>query len=94
MCKKVTLGVLGVALVAGLLFGGKLVPYTQTAVKNIREATQGSVPVSFQIEAARDQLEKIGPEIRDMVHEVAKEKVEIDRLARSGRRSRWRHLPG
>lgn len=81
MCKKVTLGVLAVALVGGLLFGGKLIPYSQTAYRNLRDAAQDRVPVSFQIDAAKDQLERIGPEIRDMVHQVAKEKVEIKRLA-------------
>lgn len=81
MCKKITLGVLGLALVGGLMFGGRLVPYAKTAINKVQRATQETVPVEFQIEAARDQLGRIGPEIQKMVHQVAKEKVAIDRLA-------------
>lgn len=81
MFKKLTLGVLGLLLIGGLLFGGRIIPYTQTAIKQIKASAQGSVPVEFQIEAAKDQLSKIGPEIKNMVHQVAKEKVQIKRLA-------------
>ena len=36
--------------------------------------------ISFQLDAARQQLKAIGPEIKSMVHEVAKEKVQINKL--------------
>lgn len=81
MCKKLTLGVLGAMLVGGLLFGGKLVPYAQTAYQKASSRAQESIPVSFQIDAAKSQLAKIGPEINSMVHTIAKEKVQINRLA-------------
>lgn len=81
MCKKITLGVLGLALVAGLLFGGNLVPYGQTAIQKIRRGVNNSVDVDFQLDAAKNQLEKIGPQIVGMVHEIAKEKVQIKRIA-------------
>lgn len=81
MCKKITLGVVAIAVIGGLLFGGKLIPYTQTAVHNIRHAAQGTVPIEFQIDAAKNELQKIEPEIKSMVHSVAKEKVQINRLA-------------
>lgn len=80
-CKRVTLGVLGLMLVGGLLFGGKVIPYAQTAVKKVRTAAQDTVPVQFQIDAAKDQLAKIGPEIHGMVHKISKEAVQIKRLA-------------
>lgn len=80
MFKKITLGVVAVALLAGLAFGGNLVPYSKTAYNKIRDAANDSVPVSFQLDAARDQLKSIGPEIKSMVHQVAKEKVQINKL--------------
>lgn len=80
MCKKISLGVLGLALIAGLLFGGKLIPYAQTAYSKMRDAANDRVPVEFQIDAAKTQLNKIGPEIQGMVHQIAKEKVQINRL--------------
>jgi chromosome segregation ATPase len=80
MFKKITLGVVAVALLAGLAFGGNLVPYSKTAYNKLKNAANDSVPVSFQLDAARDQLQAIGPEIKSMVHEVAKEKVQINKL--------------
>ena len=80
MCKKLTLGVLGLLLVGGFLFGGKIIPYAQTAVSKIRSSAQESVPVSFQIDAAKKQLAKIGPEIHNMGFQIAKETVQVKRL--------------
>lgn len=80
MCKKVTLGVLGLVVIGGLLFGAKVIPYAQTAYQKVKDSAQESVPVSFQIDAAKSQLAKIGPEIKNMVHQIAKEKVQIKRL--------------
>ena len=82
MCKKLTLGVLGLVLVGGFLFGGNLIPYVSTAVSKARQAAKQQVPISFQIEAATNQLEEINPEIKEMVLQIAKEKVAVDRLER------------
>ena len=78
--KRLTVGALGVALVGGLLFGSNLIPYAQTAFSNVRATAQDSVSVPFQIDAAKGQLAKIGPEIKNMVHQIAKEQVQINRL--------------
>ena len=80
MFKKITFGVVAVALLAGLAFGGRLIPYSKTAYNKFQDATKVAVPISFQLDAARDQLKAIGPEIKSMVHEVAKEKVQINKL--------------
>jgi chromosome segregation ATPase len=81
MLKKLTLGVLGLMLVGGLLFGGKIIPYAKTAVQKVRSAAQDTVPVGYQIDAAKLQLEEIGPEIHNMVQQIAKEEVQVKRLA-------------
>lgn len=81
MCKKMGLGVLGLILAGGFLFGGNLIPYVTTAYNKTSEAVQGQVPVSFQIDAAKEQLKKIQPEIKQMVWQIAKEKAELKRLA-------------
>ncbi len=78
--KRLTVGALGVAMVGGLLFGSNLVPYAQTAFNNLRTTAQSSVSVPFQIDAAKGQLAKIGPEIKNMVHQIAKEQVQVNRL--------------
>ncbi|MEL7497493.1 MAG: hypothetical protein AAFN77_07775 [Planctomycetota bacterium] len=81
MCKKISLGVLGLALIAGLLFGGRLLPYAQTAYQNIQDAADDRVPIDFKIDAAKTQLNKVTNDIQDMVYEIAKEQVQVKRLA-------------
>ena len=80
MCKKLILAGAAVLLVGGLVFGGKILPYAQTAIEQVQDAAGEAVPIEFQIESARTQLENIRPEIHDMVHQIAKEKAEIRRL--------------
>ena len=82
MLKKAAFYGVGLLLVGGLLFGSRIVPYAQTAFKKIRSSAEQSVPLTFQIDAARDQLKKIDPEIKNMVWQIAKEKAEIKRLER------------
>ena len=77
MLKKATFMGLGLLLVGGLLFGSRIGPYAQTAVKKIRNTAEQSVPLTFQIDAARDQLKKIEPEIKNMVWQIAKEKLRL-----------------
>ena len=81
MFKKATLAIAAVLIVGGLLFGGRLIPYAKTAFNKARSAAQESMPIDFQIDAARTQLNAIGPEIKKMVHQIAKEKAQIKRLA-------------
>ena len=80
MFKKLTLGVMGLAIVGGILFGGNLVPYATTAFNKARTAAESQVPISFQIEAAEQQMNKIQPEVQKMVHQIAIEKVAAKRL--------------
>ena len=80
MCKKLSLGALGLLLVGGFLFGGNLIPYVSTAVDKARHAAKQQVGIDFQISAAEKQLGEVGPEIKRMVHQIAKEKVEVKRL--------------
>ena len=82
MFKKITYGLIGAVVLAGVLFGSNLIPYAQTAYNQAKESAQGAVPIEFQIDAARTQLGNIGPEINQMVHQIAKEKAEIKRLNR------------
>ena len=80
MFKKAAYATLGAVLLVGILYGSNLIPYAQTAFKQVKSQAQDAVPIEFQIDAARTQLEKIGPEIKGMVYQIAKEKAEIKRL--------------
>ena len=78
--KKMVVGTLGAVLVGGLLFGSNVVPYAQTAYQRLTDSAQDAVPIAFQIDAAKQQLAKIGPEVNNMYHQIAKEKVQVKRL--------------
>ena len=80
MIKKTLIVVAGLALVTGLLFGRKVMPYASTAFEKVRTSVNEQVPVGFQIDAARKQLEKIEPEIKHMLWQIAKEKAEVKKL--------------
>lgn len=78
--KNLVVGTLGTLLVGGLLFGSNVVPYAQTAYQKLSDSAQDAVPISFQIDAAKQQLAKIRPEVNNMYHQIAKEKVQVKRL--------------
>ncbi len=79
--KKVILLGAGVLLVLGLLFGRNLVPYASTAFDNVRTWANDQVDTNFQIDAARKQLDSVHSSIKPMLWQIAKEEVEINRLA-------------
>lgn len=80
MLKKAALLSGGAILAVALLFGGAFVPYAKSSLNKIRTSVNQSIPLEVQLDAARQQITDIGPEIRDMVHKVATEKVAISRL--------------
>ncbi len=79
MFKKFAIAAVAVLLVGGLLFGRNMVPYATTAFDKIKQRVNDSVPIEHQIDAAEKHLKKIDPEVRRMRHEIAKEKVAINR---------------
>lgn len=80
MLKKTLLVGGSVALVVALLFGTSVVPYAKSSWRNVQDRVQQAIPIKAQIDAAREQIRDIGPEIRDMVAKVASEKVAIGNL--------------
>lgn len=80
MCKKAIIAGAALLLIGAVVFGGRLIPYAQTAYDSVTESINDSVPIEFQIKAAKKQLEKINPEIKGMVYQIAKERVEIQGL--------------
>ncbi|NLE61084.1 MAG: hypothetical protein GX616_22280 [Planctomycetes bacterium] len=73
-------GLTGLGLTAGLLFGTDLGSYVWTSTKTVRTAVRDSVPVEFELQRARDLLEDIFPEMQANVGLIAKEEVEIANL--------------
>lgn len=82
MIKKTLLLAAGGVLVLGLLFGRNLVPYAGTAVSQVQDWADSQVDTSYKIETARNQLQTVKDNVKPMVYEIAKQKVEINRLAK------------
>jgi chromosome segregation ATPase len=82
MIKKILLLAAGAALVLGLLYGRNLIPYAGTAIDRAQEWADSKIDTSYKIDTARRQLEKVRGDIQPMMYEIARQKVEINRLGR------------
>ncbi len=80
MCKKFVFGSAAVLILGTLMYGSNTLGYVQTAFGKARQRANDAVPVAFQIDAAKNQLAKIDPEIKDMVWQIAKEKAQVKKL--------------
>ena len=83
MIKKTIFGSLAGLLVMGFLFGGDAISYTTSSLGWLRTSVKNSVPVSLQIERARDMVQKIQPEVYRNRQLIFREQVALERLAKS-----------
>lgn len=81
MIKKVAIGSLALAAVGTVVFGRDALSYLCTGVQTVRETVRGEVPVEFEIERARREVEQLVPAIRKSMHLIAKEQVECEHLS-------------
>ncbi len=82
MLKKLLLIAAGAALLAALFFGRSAVSYVGTAVSSIHQSVKDNVPIEFEIQRARRMIVNLVPEIRRNMHLIAKEEVDVQRLAK------------
>jgi len=80
MAKWTFLGLAGLGIAGGLLFGHDLCSYLTSSARSVRVAVNDSVPVEFQLRRARDLVEDIVPEMQANVRVIAQQEVEIDAL--------------
>ncbi len=84
MTKKFKLvggGVAVGALLLFLLFGSDALSYVSTSISKVHNSVKGSVPVDFELERARNEVDKITPEIQSNMQLIAKEEVELEQLS-------------
>ncbi|MCA9263232.1 MAG: hypothetical protein KDA60_05265 [Planctomycetales bacterium] len=84
MCRKglkLGLGGLAVAMIAGFfVFGRDLNSYVSTSASNVRQSVKETVPIEFELQRARDMIDRIVPELQSNVRLIAQEEVEIAAL--------------
>lgn len=82
-CKMVKKGLLGVglgALALGLVFGHKAPSYVRTAFHKARHSVERQVPIQFDIDRARQELEALDPAIRENVENLARAEEDVKEL--------------
>ena len=77
MIKKALIGTAAALLVGGFVFGRDVFSYVRTAGASVRDAVKSEVPIEFQVERAREMVERLVPEIRDSMHVIAEQQVDI-----------------
>jgi hypothetical protein len=70
-------GVVGLGLAAGLLFGTDGFSYLRSSARSVQTAVKDSVPIEFELKRARDMLDDIIPEMHANVRLIAQEEVEV-----------------
>jgi hypothetical protein len=82
MLRKSFVIVGGLLLLALLFFGRDAFSYISTSVARVHERVKSNVPISFEISRVRDMMKKLDPEVRDNMHRIAREEVDVAKLER------------
>ena len=75
LAKWTVLGLAGLGIAGGLLFGRDLCSYVTSSARSVRFAVKDSVPVEFQLRRARDLVDDIVPEMQANVRVIAQQEV-------------------
>ena len=71
---------LAVFLGGFLLFGSDLTSMIRTSANSIRQSARENVPVEFELDRAKDQINEILPDLQSQVRMIAEEEVAINHL--------------
>ncbi|MDB2686314.1 signal peptide-containing protein [Mariniblastus sp.] len=67
---------------AFFLFGSELTSMLQTSARSLQESARESVPVEFELQRAKDRINKILPDLQSQVRMIAEEEVAIAALTK------------
>lgn len=74
---------IGSAIAVGLgtfVFGRDAVSYLRAGCRNVQNAVKAEVPVEFEIERAKTLVDQLVPDIRQCMHVIAEQQVDIEHL--------------
>ncbi|HUG18838.1 MAG TPA: hypothetical protein VMM56_07650 [Planctomycetaceae bacterium] len=80
MIKKALLGVGLALLIPILIFGRDAGSYVKTAGESVRKAVKNEVPPEFEVQRIKDMVDHLAPEIRQCMHVIAEQQVDIEHL--------------
>jgi hypothetical protein len=83
VCKVIKKGILGAALgagVLGLLFGWTAPSYVRTAFNKVRHGAKSAVPIQFEIDRARQEVNDLEPAIHQNLEDLVKAEVDVEHL--------------
>lgn len=83
MLKKAILGSLAVASAGGFFFGSDAFSYLKTGVASVRDAVRAEVPIEFEMERAKKEIESLVPEIRKSLKLVAEQQIDIENMRKA-----------
>ncbi len=82
MIKKTILGLLATMALSTLVFGRDACSYLKTIGSSARNAIKSEVPIEFELQRARDMVANLMPDIRQCMHVIAEEEVNVEHLTR------------
>ncbi len=80
MIKQAVYGVAALGAVASFVFGGDVWSYARTWGNSVRQTVKREVPVEFEVTRARELVENIVPDIRNVMHVIAEQEVDTEQL--------------
>lgn len=82
IAKKAVIGAVAAAVLSTLVFGRDVVSYVKTFGSSARDAIKAEVPIEFEIQRARDMVANLVPDIRQCMHVIAEEEVNVEHLSK------------
>jgi chromosome segregation ATPase len=82
MLKKALIGTTLLLVTGAFVFGRDVFSYARTWGKSVRDAVKAEVPIEFEVERAREMVKNIEPDIRQCMHKIAEQQVDIEHRTR------------
>lgn len=83
MLRKIAVGVLAMTTLGGLVLGKEMFSYLRTGLGSVQNHIRAEVPIEFEIERAKQEVEQLLPQVRKSMHLIAEEQVEVANLQAS-----------
>ncbi len=82
MIKKAIISTVALAAVGTFVFGRDAMSYVKTSATSVREAIRSQVPMEEEIKVAREMVQKLVPDMRDCMREIAEAEVDVEHRTR------------